>query len=173
MTAQKRGVPVSDRFVTHDTMVLERTYPVPAEAVYAAWTDADAKRVWFTGGTAAEGSRTDDTTSDGSGAEYSLDFRVGGHELSRARMPGGSVVFTYDAEYRDIVENERIVYSSYMLRDDTRISVSLTSVEFRTDGVSTRLILTEHGIYLDDEDKPEYRTEGIGAQLDALGRVLA
>ncbi|NNC10278.1 polyketide cyclase [Planctomonas sp. JC2975] len=153
---------MTDRFITHDTMVLERTYPVPVERVFHAWTDVSAKRVWFTG----------DTTPGGSGSEYRLDFRVGGHELSRGGMPGGDVVFTYDAEYRDIVENERIVYSSYMLRDDTRISVSLTSVEFRADGDSTRLILTEHGIYLDDEDKPEYRSEGMGAQLDALGRVL-
>ncbi|MHA7987730.1 SRPBCC family protein [Rathayibacter sp. CAU 1779] len=154
---------MTDRFVTHDTMQLERTYPVPVERVYAAWTDVRAKRVWFTG----------DTTPDGVGSDYRLDFRIGGHEFSRGGVPGGSVVYTYDAEYRDIVENERIVYSSYMLRDDTRISVSLTSVEFHADADGTRLVLTEHGIYLDDEDKPEYRTQGIGAQLDALGVLLA
>jgi hypothetical protein len=34
-------------------------------------------------------------------------------------------------------------------------------------------LLTEHGVYLDGEDKPEDRKEGIGQQLIALGEWLA
>jgi hypothetical protein len=32
--------------------------------------------------------------------------------------------------------------------------------------------MAEYGIYLDGEDKPEYRTQGISHQLDALGDAL-
>ena len=70
------------------------------------------------------------------------------------------------------VDGERIVYSSYMLRGDTRMSVSVTSVEFRPDGDGTALVLTEHGVYLDGQDKPEYRKHGVGVQLDTLKTAL-
>jgi uncharacterized protein YndB with AHSA1/START domain len=153
---------MTDRSVTHDTMVLERTYRASVERVFAAWADPVAKQVWFTGAEPAEF-----TTS-----EYELDFRVGGREFNRGGPPGSDDVYTYEARYSDIVENQRIVYTNYMLRNETRISVSAASVEFYVDGDATRLVFTEHGIYLDGEDKPEYRIEGIGQQLDALGRFL-
>ncbi|MGN6125913.1 MAG: SRPBCC family protein [Humibacter sp.] len=150
---------MSERSTAHDTMVLERHYEADTARVFDAWANQDAKRVWFQGGEPADGS------------EYRLDFRVNGHEISRGVAPDGNV-YTYDAEYRDIVPNERIVYVNHMLRGDTRISVSLTSVEFLADGSGTKLVLTEHGVYLDGGDKPEYRTKGISDQLDALGRSL-
>jgi uncharacterized protein YndB with AHSA1/START domain len=153
---------MSNRYVTHDTMLLERTYPASPARVFAAWSDAKAKTVWFLG------SEPDEFTP----SDYELDFRVGGREFTRGGPEGGDV-YTYDARYDDIVADSRIVYSYFMLRNDVRISSSVTSIEFVPDGNQTKLVLTEHGIYLDGEDKPEFRTEGIGGQLDALGRWLA
>ena len=152
--------PTTGRFTAQDTMVLERRYAASVSDVFAAWANRSAKLVWFAG------SGPDDAPA------YALDFRVGGHETFRGGAPGSGEVYTYDAEYQDIVPDARIVYSYYMLRNDTRISVSLTCVEFEHDGDGTRLVLTEHGIYLDGHDKPEYRTQGIGEQLDALVRLL-
>jgi len=149
---------MSNRSTVHDTMVLERVYPVDVERVFAAWSDPAAKRLWFAG-------------VDGDG-EYELDFRVGGREFTRAALPDDGEVYTYDAVYQDIVPERRIVYTDYMLRNGERISVSLTSVEFAPEEQGTRLILTEHGIYLDDLDKPEYRRQGILEQLEALAAVL-
>jgi uncharacterized protein YndB with AHSA1/START domain len=153
---------MTDRSVTHDTMVLERIYRAPAARVFAAWADPTAKQTWFTGAEPEEF-----TTS-----EYELDFRVGGREFNRGGPPGSADVFTYEATYSDIVDGKRIVYTNYMLRNETRISVSAASVEFVANGDETTLVFTEHGIYLDGEDKPEYRIEGINQQLDALGRFL-
>jgi uncharacterized protein YndB with AHSA1/START domain len=149
---------MADRFVTHDTMVLERTYPASPSRVFAAWADPRAKAVWMTG------ADPDEFTP----SEYELDFRVGGREFTRGGPDGGEV-FTYEARYEDIVADQRIVYSYYMLRGDVRISVSVTCIEFRPAGDGTTLVLTEHGVYLDGEDKPEFRAEGIGLQLTALG----
>lgn len=151
---------MTEHHLTHDTMVLERIYTADVGQVFDAWTDPAAKRRWFTG--SEVGSDSDDV--------YELDVRVGGHELARTTTPGG--VYTYDAQYRDVVPNERLVYTNHMLRDDVRISVSLTTVEFRRTDAGTLLVLTEHGVYLDDEDKPEYRTKGIDHQLDLLGAQL-
>jgi uncharacterized protein YndB with AHSA1/START domain len=148
---------MNDRSSVHDTMVLERVYPVDAGRVFSAWADSQAKRIWFARG-------ADE-------AEYSLDFRVGGRELFQAGAPDGDF-YTYDAYYQNVVPDQRIVYTNRMLRNDVPLSVSLTSVEFTPVPDGTRLILTEHGIYLDGQDKPEYRAEGINAQLDALGRLL-
>jgi uncharacterized protein YndB with AHSA1/START domain len=152
---------MSDRYVTHDTMVLERTYSAAPSRVFAAWADRAAKQVWFLGREPGQSDAPD----------YELDFRVGGREFTRAGAEGGDV-YTYEARYDDIVTDQRIVYSYYMLRGDVRISSSVTSVEFRPDGDGTTLVVTEHGIYLDGEDKPESRAHGIGAQLDTLGGLL-
>jgi len=146
---------VTKRFVTHDTMVIERTYSATPERVFAAWADQSAKAVWMLG-----------SEDDFDPEAYRLDFRVGGSEWIKGEAGGD--VYTYDARYDDIVDNERIVYCYYMLRDDVRISSSVTSAEFRADGDGTHLVLTEHGMYLDGEDKPELRLQGITGQLDAL-----
>ena len=45
------------------------------------------------------------------GSGYELDFRVGGREVNRGGPPGGPV-WTYTAEFRDIVVNERIVLTT-------------------------------------------------------------
>src|ERR1035437_9936389 len=39
-----------DRYVTHATFSLERSYPVPAARVFAAWADPAAKARWFAPG---------------------------------------------------------------------------------------------------------------------------
>jgi len=57
-------------------------------------------------------------------------------------------------------------------RDDTRISVSLTTIEFEPDGDGTHLVFTEQGAYLDGCDNPEGREEGTRGLSDALGADL-
>ena len=150
---------MSKRFVTHDTMIIERTYSAAPERVFAAWGDAAAKAVWMLGS-------EDEFDLKG----YELDFRIGGREWIRGEHAGD--VYIYEARYDDIVDNERIVFSYFMTRDDVKLSVSVAAVEFRPEGRGTHLVLTEHGIYLDGEDKPELRFEGVSAQLDALTRYL-
>ncbi|WP_431280250.1 SRPBCC family protein [Leifsonia poae] len=149
---------MSNNGTKHDTMVLEREYPADVARVFAAWADPAAKRLWFT--------RGDDE------GEYSLDFRIGGREFSRAALADGGDVYTYDAVFQDIIPERRIVYTNHMLRNSDRISVSLTSVEFAVVPGGTRLTLTEHGVYLDDLDQPEYRRQGIAEQLNAIASVL-
>jgi uncharacterized protein YndB with AHSA1/START domain len=149
-----------NRTVVHDTFVIDRTYPASPKRVFRAFADPAAKIQWF----------GDPDIEKNAGHE--IDFRVGGRESLAGDVPGGGATFTYDAVYQDIIEDTRIVYSYDMTMDGRRISVSVATIEFITDGTGTRLILTEQGAYLDGLDTSAQREEGTRGILDALGAYL-
>lgn len=146
---------MNDTAVTHATFTLERTYPVDTDRVFAAWSEPAAKARWFAG----------------PDARHQLDFTVGGREVTRAQHEGADMVF--DTTYRDIVPNERIVYTSTLASDGHLSTVSLTTVELRAVDGGTTLTLTEQGTYLDGLEQPSWREAGTGQQLDSLGREVA
>jgi uncharacterized protein YndB with AHSA1/START domain len=145
--------------VSHDTFVIERTYDSSIGQVFAAWADPTIKARWFAGSTEALG------------AGYELDFRVGGHEVNRGGPPGGPV-YTYESEFRDIVPLQRIVYTYEMYADDARISVSVGTIQFRSQDALTHLVLTEQGVFLDGHDTVAQREEGARSLLDSLAAIL-
>ena len=147
---------MSIRSATHSTFVIERNYDASPARVFAAWADVNAKGQWF---------------GPGGEQEHRLDFREGGREHFEAAVEGA--VYSYDALYEDIVQDERIVYTYNMHRDGVRMSVSVTTVELLADSAGTHLRYTEQGVFLDGEDKPELREHGTKELLDKLGKTLA
>ena len=87
--------------VVHSTFSIERTYPSRPARVFAAFSNQATKRRWFVEG---EGWEID---------EFTLDFRVGGHEISRFRFKGGPPMGN-DMIYLDIVPDRRIVFAYTM-----------------------------------------------------------
>jgi uncharacterized protein YndB with AHSA1/START domain len=145
--------------VAHDIFVIERIYPVPVTQVFGAWADPMLKARWFAG------------SADALGAGYDLDFRVGGREVNRAGPPGGPV-YTYQSEFHDIVPEQRIIYTYEMYADETRISVSVATVQFHSRDATTQLVLTEQGVFLDGHDTAAQREEGTRILLDSLAAIL-
>jgi len=146
-----------DHHVTHATFTLERSYPAPPARVFAAWADPAAKARWFT---------------PGPGAGHQLDFRVGGREVATGGPEGGPLM-TFETLYRDIVPEQRIVYTSTLSAGADLMTVSLTTVEFTPgEGGGTRLVLTEQGAFLDGQEQPAWREQGTADQLEALAAEL-
>ncbi len=145
--------------VVHRTFSIERTYPSPPSRVFAAFSNQGIKRRWFVEG---EGWEVD---------EFTLDFRVGGHEISRFRFKGGDPMGN-DTVYLDIVPDRRIVLAYTMTVGDKRISVSLATVEIAPSGDGARLVYTEQGAFFDGADKPAGREAGCRELLEKLGEEL-
>lgn len=141
--------------IEHETFVIKRAYAAPPARVFAAWADPRLKATWFCE----------------PGAEYQLDFRVGGQEVNRDGTPGGPG-YTSVADYRDIVENERIVYTYELHAGLELASVSLTTVTFALAGAGTELTLTEQIAALDGRDTAGARERGMGSLLSRLGDQL-
>jgi hypothetical protein len=80
---------------------------------------------------------------------------------------------TYEAQYAEIVINERILTTSTLHTADRLSTVSVTSVEFRAQGADTLLVLTEHGMYLPGQEQPAWREHGTAQQLDTLAAEFA
>src|SRR5260370_1148678 len=86
-----------------------------------------------------------------------------------ARGPEGGPAMTFETLYRDIVPEQRIVYTSTLSTETDLWTVSLTTVEFTPgeDG-GARLVLTEQGAFLGGQEQPAWREHGTADQLEAL-----
>jgi len=153
---------MTDRSVVHDSFTIERIYPAKPKRVFAAWASHAEKDRWF-----GEGDDFLAVTD-----QYTLDFRIGGHERLDGKLPGGQT-FGYDAVYQDIVADQRIVASYDVRIDGRRMSVSLMTVEVAAVPEGTRLVLTEQGAFLDGLDSNAQRVEGARDSLDQLGGYLS
>lgn len=143
---------MTKRFTNHSTFRIERIYDASLERVYAAWSNQIAKARWFQ-------------------PAESFDFHVGGREVGRGGAPGGDV-YTFDAQYQEIVPNERLVYTYSLDHNETRISVSIATVEFIPTSDGVKLIFTEQGTFFDGHDTPEMREHGTRELLELLGKSL-
>ena len=156
---------MSGRSVIHDTFAIERSYLAIPSRVFAAFASADAKSNW----------RWIDRLAEDDGAVAAeFDFRIGGRERFGFKRHG--TAYRYDAQYYDIVPDQRIIYSYEMYADDARISVSVATIEFVEFGDGTTLTWTEQGAYLDGIDGPaasQLRREGTAGMLDGLEKYLA
>lgn len=144
----------------HATFVIDRRYDASPARVFHAWADPQAKAQWFSG----PPDRWTDVLRES-------DFRVGGRDRAIGAFKDGPVS-TFVCEYQDIVPNERLVYTYDMHLDDKRISVSLTTVEFKPDGTGTRLVVTEQGVFLNGYDDNGSREAGTRALLEQLDAAL-
>lgn len=145
--------------VRHASFSIERTYDATPARVFAAWSNPESKRRWYF---------CDERWVL---TEHAFDFRVGGRERLKVNPPGG-LVHAFDGLYHDILPERRIIYSYDMHVGESRISVSLATVEIEPERGGARLMFTEQGAFLDGLSTPEEREEGTAVGLDNLGTWL-
>jgi uncharacterized protein YndB with AHSA1/START domain len=106
------------------------------------------------------------------GAEHSQNFVVGGLETVKG-LDGEGRALTYEARYAEIATDKRILTTSTLHTGDRLSTVSATSIEFQSENAGTRLVLTEHGMYLPGQEQPAWREQGTAQQLDTLAAEFA
>ena len=151
--------------VIHDTFTIERSYLAIPARVFAAFATTEAKGNWAT----IEGHQGVDESM----VPVEFEFRIGGRE--RFGFIRNGATYRFDARYYDIVPNQRIIYSYEMYAADARISVSVATIEFATNGDGTALSWTEQGAFLDGHDgdeAPALRVWGTTAMIDNLPGYL-
>jgi uncharacterized protein YndB with AHSA1/START domain len=148
------------RSIKHHSFVVERRLDHDPAVVFRAWTDPGAKARWFNG--------PPDKWQE---QVRLMDVRVGGRDQLVGRFVDGSES-RFEAVYFDIVPDRRLVYSYEMHWLGKKISVSLAAIEFVAAGRGTKLIVTEHGAFLDGYEDGASRERGTQTLLDNLERSL-
>jgi uncharacterized protein YndB with AHSA1/START domain len=155
---------MNEQSVIHSTFVIEHSYPVPPERVFAAFADPAKKRRWF-----AE-------SKNHNVEEFEMDFRAGGLERASYRFQESSLfpgaILVNEGSYLDIVANERIVTSATMTLGGKRISASLVTIELLPTDKGTDLICTHQGAFFEGADGPELREQGWRHLFERLAEEL-
>jgi uncharacterized protein YndB with AHSA1/START domain len=150
---------MSDRSVVHDTVVVRRRYAASVERVYRAWTDSALLQRWYVPGDASWSARI-----------VAHDFRVGGGKRITFGPPGET--FVEDCVYVDIVPSRRICYAMSIARGDTRITVSMVTVELAAADGGCGVRVTDQLAILDGGDTAKDRERGWGETLGKLPSVV-
>jgi uncharacterized protein YndB with AHSA1/START domain len=133
-----------------DAVVIERSFDAPVDEIWRMWTVPEHFQAWY-GPTGA------------SIPVAKMDVRVGGTRLicMEVQTPNGPMQMWFAGEYREVVENERLVYTEAISDEDgnpaspsgtglpadhpiTEVRVELEAVDGRT-----RMVLTHIGIPAD------------------------
>jgi uncharacterized protein YndB with AHSA1/START domain len=139
------------------TLKLERLIAAPPDRVFAAWTQPELLAQW----SSPQGISID-------GGE--LDLRVGGHWRVTMHGADGGTREAFGT-YREIVAPSRLVYTHAWHVGGGTTPVTLLTVEFRAEGTSTRLVLTQTG-FESAESRDGHRI-GWSSSIDNLESLFA
>jgi uncharacterized protein YndB with AHSA1/START domain len=136
---------------SQDAVMIERTIDAPVDLIWQVWTDPEHFAAWY----------------GPNGATIPLakmDVRVGGTRLicMDVSTPNGPMQMWFVGEYREVIENKRLVYTESMSNQNGDIIdpadmgmppghpiTTEVRVEMEAVGGRTRLLLTHVGIPAD------------------------
>ena len=139
---------MADERSSEDSVVLERSFDAPVELIWQMWTDPAHFKGWY----GPQGAVI---------PVAKMDVRVGGTRLVCMEMqtPNGPMQMWFTGEYREVVENERLVYTESMADESGKVvspadigmpeGHPLTTeirVELEDLGGRTKMVMTHVGI---------------------------
>jgi uncharacterized protein YndB with AHSA1/START domain len=132
----------------NDAVVIERTFDAPVSLVWKMWTDPEHFKAWY--------------GPDGATIPVAkMDVRVGGSRLvcMEVSTPGGPMKMWFTGEYREVVENQRLVYTESMSDEHGNVTAppamaehpAATEVRVELQDLlgRTRMVMTHAGIAAD------------------------
>jgi uncharacterized protein YndB with AHSA1/START domain len=142
---------MTDKNPSEDSVVIERTLDAPVDLIWRMWTDPEHFTAWY--------------GPDGASIPVAkMDVRVGGTRLVCMEMetPGGTMQMWFTGEYREIVENQRLVYTESMSDENGNVQspsdmgmpeghpeTTEIIVELDDVGGRTRMVMTHAGVPAD------------------------
>jgi uncharacterized protein YndB with AHSA1/START domain len=135
---------MTDPKVTQDDVTIERTIDAPVALIWQMWTDPEHFSAWYgPHGATIPVAR--------------MDVRVGGARLvcMEVTTPDGPMQMWFTGEFREVVENERLVYTESMSDEHGNVAAPVdgghpTTTEVRVDLANvagrTKMVMTHAGI---------------------------
>ena len=142
-------------------MTLTRIINAPREIVFKAWTDPEQLEKWW-------------GPKDFTNPVCDVDVHPGGAILIHMKAPDGTV-YPMDGEFHEIVEPERIVFTSAALdKNGKRLFEILNTVTFTEEDGKTKLSLHAAVSNITDEGRPylDGMNEGWNQSLDRLNELV-
>jgi uncharacterized protein YndB with AHSA1/START domain len=102
---------MTDQSGSQDAVVIERSFDAPVALIWQMWTDPEHFKAWY--------------GPDGATIPVAkMDVRVGGTRLVCMEMqsPDGAMQMWFTGEYREVVENERLVYTESISDENGNVS---------------------------------------------------
>jgi uncharacterized protein YndB with AHSA1/START domain len=131
-----------------DAVVIERSFDAPVDLIWKMRTDPEHFSAWY--------------GPDGATIPVAkIDVSVGGTRLvcMEIRSPDGPMQMWFAGEYREVVENERLVYSEYISDENGNVlspaemgmpdghpMVTEVRVDLEDVGGRTKMVMTHSGI---------------------------
>lgn len=139
---------MTDRNGSQDAVTIERSFDAPVALIWQMWTDPEHFAAWY----------------GPNGATIpiaKMDVRVGGTRLVSMEMqtPDGPMQMWFTGEYREVVENERLVYTESMSDESGNVispeelgmpaghpTTTEVQVELQDVGGRTKMVMTHAGV---------------------------
>ncbi len=128
---------MTDTNDSQDAVVIERSFDAPVDLIWQMWTEAEHFAAWY----GPEGATI---------PVAKMDVRIGGARLVCMEVvtPDGPMTMWFAGEYREVVDNERLVYTEFMSDENGNASSPATEVrvELAEVGGRTTMVMTHTGI---------------------------
>jgi len=139
---------MTDRNGSQDAVTIERIFGAPVDLIWLMWTDPEHFAAWY--------------GPDGATIPIAkMDVRVGGTRLvsMEVQTPDGPMRMWFTGEYREVVENERLVYTESMSDENGNVlspedlgmpagypTTTEVRVELEDVGGRTKMVMTHVGV---------------------------